>query len=208
VTSRYEKISEIAGPVSRETVARLEQLEALVLAWTRTSNLIAPSTIPHVWERHILDSAQLVPLAPKGVSWMDLGSGGGFPALVVALLTAESGGFVHMVESNAKKAAFLRLAVGKLGLPAEVHHSRIENPALHSIKAEVVTSRALASLDVLFGYSAHWLSAGAVGLFHKGRDFQREIEEAAVAWDATLIQHPSAIEADSVILEVRSLRRR
>ena len=208
MTSRYDTLCAIAGPVSRETVAKLEELEALVIAWTRTSNLVSPSTIPQLWDRHILDSAQLLPLGPKGATWLDLGSGGGFPALVVALLTAESGGHVHMVESNAKKAAFLRAAVGRLGLAADVHHSRIENPALHAIKANVVTSRALASLDALFGLSSFWLTAGALGLFHKGRDFRREMSEAAVAWDASLIQHPSAIEADSVILEVRSLRRR
>ena len=88
MTSRYDKLCEIAGPVSRETAARLEELEALVVAWTRTSNLVSPSTIPQLWERHILDSAQLLPLAPKGATWLDLGSGGGFPALVVALLTS------------------------------------------------------------------------------------------------------------------------
>lgn len=208
MSSRYDRLREIAGPVSRETAARLEDLEAFVGAWTRTSNLVAASTVPQLWERHVLDSAQLVRLAAPGATWLDLGSGGGFPALVVALLRTDSGDHVHMVESNAKKAAFLRAAVGRYGLSANVHHSRIEDPALQSVRATVVTSRALASLDVLFGLAYRWLSAGAIGLFHKGRDYKREMSEAAVAWDASLIQHPSAIEADSVILEIRSLRRR
>ena len=121
MTARIDRLTQVVGPVSRETVAKLEELEELVRTWTRTSNLIAPSTVSQVWDRHIMDSAQLVRFAPRDATWLDLGSGGGFPALVVALLTAEAGGKVHMIESNVKKVAFLRAAVGRLGLSGEVH---------------------------------------------------------------------------------------
>ncbi len=207
MSSRVADLERIVGTVSRETVEKLEALEQMVGAWTASSNLIARSTMGDIWARHILDSAQLLPLGASGRIWLDLGSGGGFPSLVVAILGQETGTFVHMVESNAKKVGFLRTVIGRLGLAAEVHHKRIEavRPRIH---VDIVTARALASLRQLFEWSEPWLAPGTVALFHKGRDYEREIAEAAVAWDSKLLIHRSAVEADSVILEVRSLRRR
>lgn len=208
MSSRLDDLERIVGSVSRETVEKLGALEQMVGAWTASTNLIARSTLGDIWVRHILDSAQLVPMADRGRSWLDLGSGGGFPSLVVAILGHENGTYVHMVESNAKKVGFLRTVIGRLGLPAEVHHMRIESVPPRRIQVDVITARALASLRQLLEWSEPWLDAETVALFHKGRDYEREIAEAAVAWDSMLLIHPSAIEADSVILEVRSLRRR
>ena len=115
-------------PVSRETSERLDRFVELLLTWQRTTNLIAPSTIPQLWTRHVADSLQLLDLAPDARVWVDLGSGGGFPGLVIACaLAGKPGAMVHLVESNAKKAAFLREAQRVTGAPAIVHGERIED---------------------------------------------------------------------------------
>src|SRR5712672_2846774 len=114
-------------PVSRETTARLDRFVALLLQWQKTTNLIAPSTIPNLWTRHIADSLQLLDLAPDAKIWVDLGTGGGFPGLAIACaLYGTPGRRVHLIESNAKKAAFLRAAVAETEAPAVVHGVRIE----------------------------------------------------------------------------------
>src|SRR5690349_9315064 len=114
-------------PVSRETVQRLDSFVGLLLDWQKKTNLIAASTVPALWTRHVADSLQLLPLAPRARTWVDLGSGGGFPGMVVACaLAEEAGARVHLIESNGKKAAFLREAVGVTGAPAVVHAMRAE----------------------------------------------------------------------------------
>ena len=132
--------------VSRETTQRLDRFVELLLTWQGTTNLIASSTIPHLWTRHVADSLQLIDLAPDALVWVDLGSGGGFPGLVIACALADrSGGAVHLVESNAKKAAFLREAQRITGAPATVHHERIEDFVRgFEGQADAVTARALA----------------------------------------------------------------
>src|SRR5215468_5881692 len=118
-------------PVSRETLARLDEFVSTLLKWQRTTNLIAPATIGHLWTRHVADSLQLLPLAPDARIWIDLGSGAGFPGLVLACALAETtGAQVHLIESNGKKAGFLREATRQLRLPALVHATRIEDFAL------------------------------------------------------------------------------
>src|SRR5579862_5228454 len=115
-------------PVSRETVARLDRFVGLLLEWQQRINLIAPSTEPILWTRHIADSLQLIPLAPEARIWVDLGSGGGFPGLVIACALADKpGARVHLVESSTKKAAFLREAARATGAPAHIHTVRIED---------------------------------------------------------------------------------
>ncbi|MBX3579286.1 MAG: 16S rRNA (guanine(527)-N(7))-methyltransferase RsmG [Rhizobiaceae bacterium] len=198
----------VAGPVSRETFERVVAFQNAFLKWAARINLAAPSTLPDIWVRHILDSAQLVPLAGDAKHFIDLGSGGGFPGAVLALLYADRPETrVDLIESNGKKAAFLRTVLGSLDVRANVHANRIED--LHAIlpQPDVVTARALAPLGSLFRLAAPWLQAGGRGLFHKGRDFEREIKETTDAWRADLVQHPSAIEPGAVILEVKGLKR-
>lgn len=201
-----EGLCRVAGPVSRETFDRLVAFEALFQKWASRINLSAPSTLGDVWSRHILDSAQLLRLAPEAKHWLDLGSGGGFPGIVMAILLLEKeGAHVDLVESNRKKSAFLQSAIGQFGLPARVHSHRIEE-TYHSISApDVITARALAPLPVLLGLSRPWLAARATGLFHKGRDYRSEIEESAHQWRFDLLEHRSMIDPQSVILEIRNL---
>jgi 16S rRNA (guanine527-N7)-methyltransferase len=198
-------------PVSRETLARLDRFVALLLKWQKTTQLIAGSTIPHLWTRHIADSLQLLDLAPTARCWVDLGSGGGFPGLVLACALAEhSEAMVHLVESNAKKAAFLREAVRTAGVPAVVHGKRIDDIVLgfsstNGSAVDVVTARALASLDTLFRYSAPLLKTGTLGLFPKGQDVEAELTEASNYWNITADLVASRTDARGRIVVVRAL---
>ena len=168
-------------PVSRETAARLDRLVEALLKWQTVTNLIAPSTVPHVWTRHIADSLQLLDLAPEARTWIDLGSGGGFPGLAIACALVERPGTcVHLVESNLKKAAFLREAVMLVAAPAIVHAQRIEEfVAGFRDQADVITARALAPLEDLLGYVAPLLKMGAQALLPKGQDVEVELTAAA-----------------------------
>lgn len=207
---RYDRLVEIAGSVSRETFEGLEAFESMFLTWAGRINLAAPSTLADSWNRHVLDSAQLFRLAPTARRWLDLGSGGGFPGLVLAfLLKAREGGWIDLVESNRKKAGFLQAVVGQFVLPAKVHAVRIDSSIKYlTAEPEVVTARALAPLTELLGLASPWLSGGASGLFHKGRDYRQEVEESAHLWQYNLVEHRSGVDADSVILEIRDLKRR
>jgi 16S rRNA (guanine527-N7)-methyltransferase len=202
----FDELCRIAGPVSRETFERLVAFEALFQKWARCINLSAPSTLSDVWSRHILDSAQLLRLAPNAQRWLDLGSGGGFPGLVMAILLVErQGSHVELIESNRKKAAFLQSVIGQFGLPAGVRALRIDDVHASIGTPDVVTARALAPLPSLLSLAEPWLSAGATGLFHKGRDYRSEIEESAHQWRFDLLEHRSMIDPQSVILEIRDL---
>jgi 16S rRNA (guanine527-N7)-methyltransferase len=172
------------NPVSRETLERLDRYVELLLQWQKTTNLIAPATIPVLWTRHVLDSLQLAEACPEATQWIDLGSGGGFPGLVLACAFAERpGAVVHLVESNGKKAGFLREAARILRLPARVHAERIEQfVSSYDDPADVVTARALASLTELLAYAYPLLKRGARGLFPKGQDVETELTEAAKCW--------------------------
>jgi 16S rRNA (guanine527-N7)-methyltransferase len=162
-----------------------------------------------LWSRHILDSAQLTALRPQARRWLDLGSGGGLPGLVVAILLAEKDGtLVQLVESNAKKAAFLSNAIAELGLPARVLRMRIEDAHEATGPVEVVAARALAPLSQLLGLARPWLDDGAVGLFHKGREFVGELAKSRDEWEFDLIEHPSAVDPQARILEIGGLRSR
>jgi 16S rRNA (guanine527-N7)-methyltransferase len=201
-----EELRRVAGPVSRETFERLVAFEGLFRKWAARINLSAPSTLSDVWSRHILDSAQLLRLAPAATHWLDLGSGGGFPGLVLAVLLADrQSAHVDLVESNRKKASFLQSTIGQFDLPARVHAVRIENAPVSIRRPDIVTARALAPLKVLLGLSEPWLSTGATALFHKGRDYSAEIEESAHEWRFDLLEHRSMIDQQSVILEIRNL---
>lgn len=201
------ELQRVAGPVSRETFNRLQAFAQLFLRWNQRINLVASSTQDDLWRRHILDSAQLARLDPQARRWVDMGSGGGFPGLVLAFLLAERGGSIDLVESNRKKAAFLQTAIGTFNLPARVVAQRID--ASHALVSmpEIVTARALAPLPALLELAEPWLTAGARALFHKGRDYRREVEESAHRWRFDLLEHPSLIDADSVVLDIRNLGR-
>jgi 16S rRNA (guanine527-N7)-methyltransferase len=196
--------------VSRETLRRLTRLVDLVTKWQRAENLIAPSTLPTIWRRHVADSAQLVTLFPDVRRWIDLGSGAGFPGLVVAiLLQGEAGAAVHLIESNSRKCAFLRLAARETEAPAIVHEGRIETVAAgFDEPVEMISARALAPLTQLFGMAEPLIARGVGAAFHKGQDFAREIAEASKSWDFDLVEHRSMIDDSSVILEIRKLARK
>jgi 16S rRNA (guanine527-N7)-methyltransferase len=195
-------------PVSDDALARLDKFAALLTDWQRRINLIAPSTLPHIWTRHIADSLQLLPLAPNAKIWIDLGSGGGFPGIPLACALAQTpGADVHLVESNGKKAAFLREAVRITGVPATVHPERIENFGdSFGGNADVVTARALAPLKSLCDQAFPLLAKGAIGLFLKGQDVEAELTEAAKYWTVEAGLKPSVTSRDGVIVVVRSLK--
>ena len=171
-------------PVSRETEDRLVAIVALLEKWQRTINLVAPASLPEIWTRHIADSLQLVPLAGEALRWVDLGSGGGFPGLVVACVLAERpGADVTLIESDTRKAAFLREAARIAELPATVLPARIEQVAPKiAAGVEVVSARALAPLPKLIDLAYPFLAQGATGLFLKGQDVDNELTETAKSW--------------------------
>ena len=193
--------------VSRETLSRLEHFVALFRKWSRAINLAAPSTLPDIWDRHVLDSVQLYALRPGPAHWIDLGSGGGFPGVVMAILLAGTdGGHVDLVESNNKKASFLRQALAETGAAGQVHAIRIEVAGAALPACDAVCARALADLDGLLTYARPWLSRGASGYFHKGRDYRREIENARRTRGFDLVEHESVVDTDSVILQIDNVR--
>jgi 16S rRNA (guanine527-N7)-methyltransferase len=191
--------------VSRETWARLDAFVALLIERQQRMNLVGASTIPTLWTRHIADSLQLLGLAPQARVWADLGSGAGFPGLVIACaLAGETGAQVHLVESIRKKAEFLRDSVAALGLPAIVHHQRIEDFArANTVAFDVVTARALAPLDKLLGYANPLLKTGALALFPKGQDVEAELTLASKSWSIEADLVPSKTDPHGRILRVR-----
>lgn len=206
--ARFAALQDAAGPVSRETYERLTAFESVFLRWAKRINLAASSTLNALWERHILDSAQLLRLAPQAKFWLDLGSGGGFPGAVLAiLLAADPNAQVHLVESNRKKATFLVAALNEVGARPRVHARRIEDCYELIGTPEIVTARALAPLPLLLELTEPWLARGARCLFHKGRDYQRELEESGNAWRFDLVEHEDKIDAAGIILEIRNLQR-
>jgi 16S rRNA (guanine527-N7)-methyltransferase len=197
-------------PVSRETLARLDELVDLLLKWQRRMNLVSPSTVSHVWTRHVADSLQLLSVAPQARTWVDLGSGGGFPGLVIACaLVGTAGVKVHLVESNAKKAAFLREATRMLRLPALVHAARIEDFTQEfTDSVDVVAARALAPLARLLHYAEPLLKKGAQGLFPKGQDIEAELTEASKYWKLDALLVASRTNLDGRIVVVAKAERR
>ncbi|MEK1897132.1 MAG: 16S rRNA (guanine(527)-N(7))-methyltransferase RsmG [Rhizobium sp.] len=196
--------------VSRETQERLEHFVALFQKWARSINLTAPSTLDDAWNRHIADSAQIFQLQPAPFVWVDLGSGGGFPGVVTAILLAELGdGWVHLIESNHKKAAFLRTALRETGGRGSIHAVRIEDAPSIVQNCDFVSARALADLGKLLAYVEPWAQRNADlrAYFHKGRDYRAEIEKAHGGWRFDLLEHKSAVEPDSIVLEIFNLQR-
>lgn len=189
-------------PVSRETEVRLERFIALLRQWQAKTNLVAPSTLDEIWTRHVADSLQLLRLAPDALKWVDLGSGGGFPGIVLACALVErEGGHVHLVERNAKKAAFLREALRVTGAPGAVHLMDIEDfVERFDERADCVTARALAPLRVLIGHVAPLVARGARALLLKGQDVEAELTEATKYWKIKPDLIPSLTQKNSWIV--------
>lgn len=206
MSGKFSGRSAVEGRVSRETMARLDLIADLLTHWQKTINLVSPATLPDLWTRHMDDSLQLLDLAPPPpLHWVDLGSGGGFPGLVVAAVLAERpGSQVHLVESDTRKAAFLREAARRAGLPASVHPQRIEQAAAPLAPGtQVVSARALAPLPKLLELAAPFLAEGALGIFPKGKDAESELTAARKGWTLDAELRPSRSDPDARVLLVR-----
>lgn len=192
--------------VSRETTDRLHIYESLLRRWNSKINLVAPSTLEDVWNRHFVDSAQLWPLRPASVlSWLDLGSGAGFPGLIIAILAeaASNGPRVTLVESDLRKSAFLNTVLRETGVSARVVSKRIENADLG--RFDVVSARALAPLPKLLSLSAPYFGPDTVGLFPKGAGAELELAEALAFWRFSVQKVVSRTDPRGVILKVGEL---
>jgi 16S rRNA (guanine527-N7)-methyltransferase len=197
-------------PVSRETEQRLDRFISLLLEWQAKTNLVAASTLPNLWTRHVSDSLQLLALAPGAKRWADLGSGGGFPGVVLACALAEMpGATVHLVERNAKKAAFLREALRLTASPGIVHLAEIGD-TVDRITGPVdcVTARALAPLHQLIGFAEPLVRAGAKALFLKGQDVEAELTETTKYWNIQPKLHSSRSGGQGWIVELDQIERR
>jgi len=196
-------------PVSRETEARLDRYVALLVEWQARTNLIAPSTLPNLWTRHISDSLQLLRLAPSAKVWLDLGSGGGFPGVVLACALAETpGATVHLVERIAKKAAFLREAIRLTASPGTVHPADIGDTVERLAGSiDCITARAVAPLHQLVGFAEPLVRRGAKALFLKGQDVEAELTEATKYWNIQPKLHSSRTGGHGWIVELDHIER-
>jgi 16S rRNA (guanine527-N7)-methyltransferase len=198
-----------AFSVSHETVERLTAYEALLRQWQKAMNLVAPATLNEIWPRHFADCAQLTTLAPNALKWLDLGSGAGFPGLVIAIMTANhQNRSVHLVESNKRKCAFLSEVARRTGIAVTIHEERIEDVVRGGrvTGVDVVTARALAPLDRLLGLAEGFFTDGTVALFLKGREAGREMDEARARGGFSFRAIPSRVHAEGSIIEVQRVR--
>jgi len=199
----------IAGMnVSRETIERLEKFAELARKWNPSINLVAKSTLPDLWDRHIVDSAQLYPLASKSPRhWVDIGSGGGFPGIVVAVISAEKSPETKftLIESDQRKSTFLRTAARELGLTVSVIASRIEEADPQN--ADIISARALSALTELFPLISKHLTADGVAILPKGKTYQDEIDLAKADWRFDVQSHQSMTDKQARILVVKGISR-
>jgi 16S rRNA (guanine527-N7)-methyltransferase len=190
--------------VSRETLARLKAYVGVLTDWNSRHNLVSAKSLEDVWRRHVWDSAQLIQYLPPYVKTLaDLGSGAGFPGLVLAELLRGRASVI-LFEATKKKADFLEAAAQRMGLNVGIQNVRIE--AGRHEPVDVVTARALAPLDKLLGYAQQMAGRHTVCLFLKGQSLASELTEARKSWRMKALQHPSATDPSGVILEVRELR--
>ncbi len=200
-------------PVSRETIERLQVFHKLLKQWQSKTNLVAPSTLDQFWHRHIADSLQILAIAPNARHWTDIGSGGGFPGLVIAIVMqqiAEEEGSVtsvRLIESIQKKCSFLRRVGVEAKVDVDVQAIRIESASKQLDDCEVITARALTSLGNLLDLTGTHITGEKIALFHKGRDYLSEIEDCRGKWNFDLVVHTSKIDADSVVLEISNVER-
>ncbi|TCT11892.1 16S rRNA (guanine527-N7)-methyltransferase [Tepidamorphus gemmatus] len=192
--------------VSRETRDRLDRYADLLRRWSSAKNLVGPDTLSRLWTRHIADSAQAQACLPAARRWADLGSGAGLPGLIIAILLADRpGACVDLVESNGRKCAFLRAAQRATGAAAQIQCRRIEDYVVTApADIEAVSARALAPLDRLLTLAFPLLARGAVGVFHKGQDVERELTRASICWKFTHELIPSRTQPGAAIVIVRN----
>jgi len=194
--------------VSRETLAHLEEYADLLRKWNPAINLVSKNTIKDLWQRHFYDSAQIYQLrAEKACKWADIGSGGGFPALVLAVMAKETAPVSHftLVESDMRKSTFLGTVIRKLDLNAVVVSERIEET--QPLDADILTARAVAPLEKLLGFANRHLKPGGIALFPKGDRFRDEIEQAMVNWRFDLEEIPSKTNPTGAILKIGDISR-
>jgi 16S rRNA (guanine527-N7)-methyltransferase len=195
--------------VSRETLGRLDDYVSLLLKWQKAINLVAPSTLGSMWTRHIVDCAQIADLGVGHRSWADLGSGAGFPGLVIAIVAAERNPSteVHLIESDQRKASFLSEAVRVTAAPAIVHPLRIEDVVPRLVgRVTAVAARALAPLTRLLELAEPLLTTGADGFFPKGQALESELEQAAARFEFDKRLVPSITDRTGRIVIVSKLR--
>ena len=189
--------------VDAETIVRLQAYLRLLDAWQKAKNLVSAGTLQDAWERHILDSAQLLRYGPANAVWLDLGSGAGFPGMVLAILMAKNAGSVQLVEANGRKTAFLRAVSRETGIPVRIHHARAEDlSAQETGPIGIVTARAFAPLTKLIAYAAPWFAKGAYGLFLKGEGVDNEIEDAAKSHRFQYDQFRNAVTPGGSVLKL------
>jgi 16S rRNA (guanine527-N7)-methyltransferase len=193
----------VLSGVSRETRARLNTYAELLRKWQRTINLVGPRTLDDLWNRHFIDSAQLMPLIPSTARVLvDFGSGAGFPGLVLAILGVAQ---VHLIESDQRKATFLREVARATGTPVTVHTKRIEQ--VTPFPADVVSARALAPLNDLLGYAAPFISPDSLCLFPKGQMVEDELTAASKTWNMNIDRIQSVTDPSATILRVSQVSR-
>jgi len=190
----------LSANVPRETIERLEIYAGLLAKWNPRINIVAPSTVDDLWSRHIADSLQIADMATGG-AWADLGSGGGFPGLVLAIALNDQPGFtMTLVESDQRKTTFLRTVIRETGISAQVIADRIEKIAPLDVK--VLTARALAPLTTLLDFADRHRDPAGLCLFPKGANWQAEIAEAEATWRFHYEARPSKTNPGSVILKI------
>jgi 16S rRNA (guanine527-N7)-methyltransferase len=193
-----------ASGVSRETLEQLKRYAVLLEGWNSRHNLVSPGSMADLWRRHIWDSAQLVPLIRPGArTLIDLGSGAGFPGLVLAVIRPELR--ITLIEATAKKCRFLQVVSDQLGLNAQIRQQRIEDTPAEAF--DVITARACAALPELLGYTQRFWGPGTQALLHKGQNLASELTAASKSWRIAAEQHPSRSDPSGIILEIRELQR-
>lgn len=205
-----QRVSQWCSRPSQEVVAELERFCAVLHKWQPAQNLVSRETLDQFWERHAADSLQAATLFGDGDrTVVDLGSGGGFPAIPLAIVSKDANRHFHLVESNSRKCAFLREVSRQLELSVTVHNSRIEKlDSRETGLADIVTARALAGLSQLLGYIYPLLKPGGRAVLHKGRDYVEEVDEAGTQWEFDVVKIASETDPDAVLLDIRNIRPR
>ena len=193
--------------VSRETIERLEVFESLLQKWTRKINLVSTGDMDSIWDRHIVDSIQVYNVSPEKGTWLDIGSGGGFPGVVAAILSRERqpSRIFTLVDSDQRKCAFLRTAARELDLNVKVSSERIEE--MTPFEADVLTARALGDLNMLLHFAEKHLAAGGTAIFPKGVRWKQEHQAAQENWTYSLDVIDSETNPDATILKIKEPKR-
>lgn len=207
--SEIDQYAQWLGRPAAEVQRDLESFAALLLKWNATQNLVSRETEKSLWQRHIVDSLQVLPVMERpwaGLNVMDIGSGGGLPAIPLAIATKGSGARFTLVEPIQKKVSFLRTAIRELKLPATVFAGRVEQIDSRETPVDLITSRALAEVHVLFTLIQPFFGPETVAILHKGRDYAVELAESRLAWDFDVILTNSATDDRGVLLRITNLR--